>query len=779
MYRKRERNLVGVQAVIMVVGLTWCCDNRVAMANPIAPGFNLLATPDLNTTFIDLDIPGFISPQRVFLKGEPLDPDGSLTGDPLYDTDTIVRRVTGTNIAVGERDNIAIELVALSLVSVAPVMAQDGTFFDVRIESGSLLNNPSSPLFRDLGIPSSPIVQHGMTISQDNLNGGYWQAWLQVQDRTTFTEVGNPGNIFAIFDHKVYETLPAGVWSRQSVTRDLSGSATATVDHPTFTAGGFFPAVSPGPIPAPVMPGMTFSVDYQGPSAGGTPGPFTGLPDGFFGVAMDEGSIYTPTPPGPPGPNPPSFGPLPAPGLEVSAVAGGPGIVPGGLHIVPGVYGAVELDALSYGKDFGDRLYFSVDEFAVGIPGAPVPPNVTTEGAGFGSSMEASADVFVYLGPKAPTPPPPIASIPGNMDVIDGDGLFPFGGPGSGLIEPNPPTVTGVPDPGDNLDALDLDTVLAHLFGPIFLSLDTEFVDPLEAFFGMPPNTGTAVGNGFVGGDVLVQPVRSTPLTLYADAFVNLGLDAWADGDPFTEELDTDDLDALTLIDDGAVDLLGNLFFDPAVDTLLFSVRRGSAVIGVLDSAFGIPIEEGDILGPPAGPGLPPEIFIAAEALGLTTVRSGTATSYGVINPTYSVDLWADDLDALDMVDDRPPVTQPPGQKVLTNTQAFILSDLLVASTGLAAHAWIPAQGDCSFQTNCPAGDFDGDLDVDGFDFLAWQRGDSPNPFSGTDLAAWEANYGIAAPLAEASAAVPEPGTVALALVVLGSGLCLRCRQFT
>jgi uncharacterized protein YjbI with pentapeptide repeats len=76
-------------------------------------------------------------------------------------------------------------------------------------------------------------------------------------------------------------------------------------------------------------------------------------------------------------------------------------------------------------------------------------------------------------------------------------------------------------------------------------------------------------------------------------------------------------------------------------------------------------------------------------------------------------------------------------------------------------------------------GDFDLDSDVDGIDFLAWQRGESPNPFSGTDLAAWEANYGIAAPLAEASAAVPEPGTFALALVVLGSGLCLRRRQFT
>ncbi len=779
MFPKSPNEWVRMLMVVSVVGTIWCDHDRKAAALPIDPGFDLLATPDLNATFIDVEVPGIFLPQRVYLKGEPLDLDGSLTGSPLFDTDTIVRRVTGTNLSVGERDNIAIELVALSLVSVNPIMAQDGTLFDLRIESGSLLSDPGSPLFRDPGIPSSPIVQHGMTISQDNPDGGYWQAWLQVNDRTTFYEVGNPGNNFAVFNHKVFETVPAGAWSRHSVTRDLAGFATTTVIHPTYTSVGFFPAVSPGPVPAPMMPGMTFSVDYQGPSAGGTPGPFTGLPDSFFAVPMDEGSIYTPPFPGPPGPNPPSFGPLPAPGLEVSAVAGGPGVVPGGLNIVPGVLGAVELDALSYGKDIGNKIYFSVDEFAVGIPGVPLPPNVTTEGAAIGANMEASADVFVYLGPKVPTPPPALFSIPGNMDVIDGDGLFPFGGPGSGLIEPNPATATGIPDPGDNLDALDLDTVLANLFGPIFLSLDTLFLDPLEAI-GAPPNTGTALGNGFVGGDVLVQPVRGTPLTLYASAFVDLGLDAWADGDPFTMEADTDDLDALTLIDDGVIDVFGNLFFDPAVDTLLFSVRRGSAVIGVPDSAFGIPIEEGDILAPPAGPGLPPAIFIAAEALGLTTVRSGSAVSYGVINPTYLADLWADDLDALDMVDDRPEISQPPGQKILTTTQASILTDLLTASTGLASHAWIPAQGDCSFANNCLRGDFDGDLDVDGDDFLKWQRGESPFPFSATDLADWETFYGTVAPQpSSAGAAVPEPASgLGLMFLILNLAGCARIRAF-
>ena len=62
------------------------------------------------------------------------------------------------------------------------------------------------------------------------------------------------------------------------------------------------------------------------------------------------------------------------------------------------------------------------------------------------------------------------------------------------------------------------------------------------------------------------------------------------------------------------------------------------------------------------------------------------------------------------------------------------------------------------------AGDFDGSGTVDGLDFLAWQRGESPNPLSASDLADWEANYGqtLATPNA---ASVPEPGAFVMAVV--------------
>jgi hypothetical protein len=82
----------------------------------------------------------------------------------------------------------------------------------------------------------------------------------------------------------------------------------------------------------------------------------------------------------------------------------------------------------------------------------------------------------------------------------------------------------------------------------------------------------------------------------------------------------------------------------------------------MIDSILGLAIEEGDILTTPCVTGTPlpnggtcvggktPGIFTAAEWLGLATVRSGTGTSWGISNPRYGRDIWADDLDALDTV---------------------------------------------------------------------------------------------------------------------------------
>ncbi len=83
-------------------------------------------------------------------------------------------------------------------------------------------------------------------------------------------------------------------------------------------------------FPAPVVATPTFSLDYHGPAVFG-PGPFTGIPDTFGLVPIDEGSILT-TGGAPPGPNPPLPGFLPPPGVMVTAVASPLGSVPGGLN---------------------------------------------------------------------------------------------------------------------------------------------------------------------------------------------------------------------------------------------------------------------------------------------------------------------------------------------------------------------------------------------------------------------------------------------------------------
>lgn len=366
--------------------------------------------------------------------------------------------------------------------------------------------------------------------------------------------------------------------------------------------------------PALAQQRPTFSIDFQGPTAG--------QPDAWLSSPITEGDILTTAPPGPPGPNPARPAPPPPPGIMVGALAGAAGSFPGGLGIIPGGLGFVELDALSYGRDAGVELFFSVDEFATGFPG--LPPDVFSEGVT--GAAEASADVFIFGGPVVATPPGPSL---GNRVWNDGNGLAPPVPPlkGYALVEPNPPTPGVIPDPGDNLDAIDIDSRVKDFAGFIYFSLDGPFVDAIEL---APVNTGTAMGNGFSGADVLVSPVGGAPALSCPAATLGLDLSGW----------NNDDLDALIFNDTD-----GSTTCTPGVDTLYFSVRRSSAVIGVPDSCFGVPIEEGDVLTFPAVAGLPPCLFIAAEALGLGTVRSGSAGAFG-----------ADDLDALDVA---PPLAFP------------------------------------------------------------------------------------------------------------------------
>lgn len=479
----------------------------------------------------------------------------------------------------------------------------------------------------------------------------------------------------------------------------------------------------------------TYSVDFQGPTAvppGGS-GPFSAadiLTPGGPAVAIPAGS-------------PGAFGTLAIGGF--------------GINVEDEVR---ELDALSYGLDgqfFPEELFalplnanreqyrqqwsFSVDEFAVGN-GLGIGPSVSTEGAV--GNREASADVY-----RSRTVPGGFGFLPPgtNVGMFDGNGAAPFSGPTLDLVEPNPPSVGGLPDEGDNLDAWDLDTpVFTNEFPQsVYFSLDSHFPEPFEP--NPTVNTGTAVANGFVGGDVLISDLSGAAPGLFADSRF-LGLNGGTP-DERPNDLDVDDLDALVLWNNDNPEydpvtgpyswLEGQNEGDPT-DMLLFSLRRSSALLQTptLDAlGSGLEITEGDILVPvQVGPNQwAPGIFINAEALGIDTVRSGGGSSWGVKNPRYEdQDIWDDELDALDVVQVEAPILDA---------------------------------------------NFDNDGDVDGIDFLTWQK-NFPTAFGATnatgdadgdfdvdagDLGVWQAQYGVSPAPPIMASAVPEPGTVVLGLI--------------
>jgi hypothetical protein len=350
-----------------------------------------------------------------------------------------------------------------------------------------------------------------------------------------------------------------------------------------------------------------------------------GQPDTAYANPITEGDILRPAA------FVPAFGPLPLPGI---ALTGGFAPGPAGLGLLghapcvghnAGTPCIVEVDAISYGNEaltgttatpLSGNLAFSVDRQALGMFSSAFP-DVLSEAACFNASSDVFVDLGLGVGPLAPF----AATFPGNVGVVDGDGMVSCSGAlyaGLGLPE-NPP-------PNDNLDGLAVGAPPNSFpAGGVYFSLDDTFVDPLTGIF----NSGSAQAHGFVGGDVLHTAISGGVPALYAAAN-QLGLN-------LTGALD--DLDALALRENGAPgyqpSLVPNDWIGGATDMLLFSVRRGSALIGQLDGWLGIPITEGDVLTTPLnGLGMPC-IYVAAENLGLYARIAGAPN---------------DDLDALDVL---------------------------------------------------------------------------------------------------------------------------------
>lgn len=366
-----------------------------------------------------------------------------------------------------------------------------------------------------------------------------------------------------------------------------------------------------------------FSITWRSPTVG--------VPNCASPLPITEGDVLVPCTPG----GLPAFAPLPVPRI---VVPGGGGAGSLGLPAYGGCVGhpggtpcGIEVDALSLGGDYAvPRLAtlagtyaFSVDRCSFGVPSA-LAPNVVSEAP----VADHQADVFEDLGlPPGPLPP---GGLVGNSGIIDGNGAVSGSGfvyPGFGLVEPPAIPVVGL----DDVDAIDLDANPSTAAPTVYFSVDGQFQEPC-----LGPNSASNVANGFPAAAVLLSTLTGAPPVIYAPPAA-LGLNLTAIGG--------DDLDAIALAENGFPGYQPSAVpYDwipgPGVfptDMLLFSVRRGSPVVGLPDSFFGIPIEPGDILTTPlAGGASPfPAIFVAAEWLGLRTTRT-----HGIAIP--------DELDALD-----------------------------------------------------------------------------------------------------------------------------------
>ena len=361
-----------------------------------------------------------------------------------------------------------------------------------------------------------------------------------------------------------------------------------------------------GPVfETPSRDDMYFSITWRGPSIGLMSGPNT----------VTSGDILQPEAPGTAlaAPAPKIFLPAAAIGLE------------GLCDEVPGLPCAQELDALSFGFDakLGRAASPTGGHPLLGGPPRRGHHRLRSSSRACGprpSSTTTAPTSWRRTGPAPPTPADPMA-VGHNFISIDGNGVAASSGlgaerPGSGLVEPNDPS-TGWPmnihDRGDELDALDLGTPREHTQGRFYFSVQGGGIDVFDPI-GTPPVPDTAGLERVSPADVLMGR-RGAPHRLYARSRM-LGLDP-----------QRDDIDALIIGENGqpGYQMPPRPFewSSQAHDMVIFSVRRGSAIIGTPDSALGLPITEGDLLTAPGPMGGPPAIVATAESLGLRAERGG------------------------------------------------------------------------------------------------------------------------------------------------------------
>ncbi len=173
-------------ALALLMALVLSAPGRV-LASEISPGFDLFTTPD-GTAFIDLSGAGL---GIVDLVGNPI------PGEP-GGADTIVERLTG--LPDGATGTIDIELVALSLVSMAPVVINFGggaRFFDI-----FLTLNDAQPSLGEM-----TILTH-----DDAAGGGTFVSFFNVFFQIEFRDTASPFSVIQQGQEFVGEPSTPNEW---------------------------------------------------------------------------------------------------------------------------------------------------------------------------------------------------------------------------------------------------------------------------------------------------------------------------------------------------------------------------------------------------------------------------------------------------------------------------------------------------------------------------------------------------------------------------------------
>jgi rhamnogalacturonan endolyase len=131
--------------------------------------------------------------------------------------------------------------------------------------------------------------------------------------------------------------------------------------------------------------------------------------------------------------------------------------------------------------------------------------------------------------------------------------------------------------------------------------------------------------------------------------------------------------------------------------------------------------------------------------------RSGMSSGYSAVEVQFSSNLLVDGMNTLQLSHASPHTT---------DTKQGIIYDAL------------------RLEIDALLGDFDNNGVVDGSDYLAWQRGASPNPSSEVDLTYWRANFGKTMAALGVTAAAPEPHSAVLAALAIAV-LAIRRRSVT